>query len=496
MSHLIDGDFYLYMLSYKKRGEKMTLDELIKEIEEYNAEEIPKVKKAYEVASIAHQNQFRASGEPYIIHPLNVCMNLARLHADGSSLCAGLLHDVVEDTDCTLEDIEKDFGPDVAKLVDGVTKLSNIHYNTKDEAANANIRRLINSLNDDVRIIIIKLCDRLHNMQTLGFKEPKKQIRSAEETLNIFVPIAYYLGCYRLKCELEDICLSYLKPKVYESLKNKQTTIENDYRLSYETAEKEIIEILKEHNIKFTYRIKILSIYQLYQKVNKGYKMNDIHDLVNFKIMVKSLDDCYRVLGLIHQLYTPLNNKFKDYIACPKTNMYRSLHTTVFAPDNHIIQFQIKTEEMDKINTFGLAGYWYLYKGHGKIKMQEELILNYQFFNSLQDLNKSKMTDRSFINHVKKEIFTNTIYVYTITGEIIELPYGSTVIDFAYKIHTEIGNHLKKAFINGKEVDITYQLNNKDRIFVVSDDNCHPNKNWLNYANTTHAKRAIRDNLK
>lgn len=474
----------------------MELQDLLDEIKTYNEEEIENVKKAYKMAEKAHKNQKRASGEPYIIHPLNVCMNLAYLHADGASLCAGLLHDVVEDTDYTLEDIERDFGPSVAKLVDGVTKLSNIHFNTKDDAANANIRRLINSLNDDVRIIIIKLCDRLHNMQTLQFKEQHKQIRNAEETLNIFVPIAYFLGLYRLKCELENLCLLYLKPKVYESLKKERHLIDEDYHLSYQTAEEEVIELLNKNHIKFTHRIRILSVYQLYQKVSKGYKINDIHDLINFKIIVPSIKDCYQVLGLIHGLYTPLNNKFKDYIACPKTNMYRSLHTTVFAPDNHIIQFQIKTEEMDIINSFGLAGYWYLYHGEGKIKMQEELIMNYQFFNAIKELNESKMTDRSFINHVKKEIFTNTIYVYTITGEIIELPKGSTTIDFAYKLHTDIGNHLSASIVNGKEVDITYRLNNKDRIFIITDENASPKREWLDNVITTHAKRTIKEYLK
>ena len=474
----------------------MTIDDLLKEIKTYNPDEIKNVKKAYELAAAAHKDQKRASGEPYIIHPLNVSMNLALLHADGSSLCAGLLHDVVEDTDCTLEEIEKQFGPDVAKLVDGVTKLSNIHFNSKDDASNANIRRLINSLNDDVSLIIIKLCDRLHNLQTLQFKEPHKQIRNAEETLNIFVPIAHYIGCYRLKCRLEDICLSYLRPEVHKSLKIEQEKIEEEYRTSYETAAKELKAKLDENKIEYKYRVKVLSIYQLYNKINKGYKLQDIHDLVNFKISVKTIQECYTVLGLIHQLYTPMNSKFKDYIACPKTNMYRSIHTTVFAPDNHILQFQIKTEEMDIINTFGLAGYWTLYKGEGKIKMQQELTANYQFFNALQDLNKSRMTDRSFISHVKKEIFTRTIYVYTITGEIVELPIGSTVIDFAYKLHTDFGNHLSKAFVNGKEVKLNYKLNNKDRIFIITCDDSKPNKKWLEESVTTLAKRAIKDALK
>lgn len=474
----------------------MTLEDLLSEIEKYNPEEIPRVKKAYEIASKAHANQFRESGEPYIIHPLNVCMNLTKLHADGSSLCAGLLHDVVEDTDYTLADIEKLFGHDIATLVDGVTKISNLHFNTKDDATNANIRRLINSLNDDVRIIIIKLCDRLHNMQTLNFKKPEKQKRSAEETLNIFVPLAYFIGAFRLKCELEDICLSYLEPEIYESLKNKVSEIERDYTDCINAAENEVTNLLNENHIKFNYRIKYLNIYHLYQKINKKYKISSIHDLVNFKIIVDDEQTCYQVLGLIHKIYTPMNNKFKDYIACPKTNMYRSLHTTVFAPYNHLLQFQIKTREMDEINTIGLAAYWKQLKGEGKLKMQQELKLNYQFFNTLQDLNNLTMTDQDFIERVKNEIFTNNIYIYSFSGEVFELPFGSTVIDFAYKLHSDIGNHLYKAYINGKEVKITHTLNNKDRIFLLTKDNIEPNNSWLDHVVTSHAKRKIKEYLK
>jgi len=474
----------------------MTIEDVISEIKKYNPEEVDKVYKAYEMAARAHQHQKRESGEPYIIHPLNVCMNLTRFKADGSSLCAGLLHDVVEDTEYTLEDIEDAFGPDVAFLVDGVTKISNLHYSSKSEATNANIRRLINSLNDDVRIIIIKLCDRLHNMRTLEYKAPEKRIRSAEETLNIFVPLAYFIGAFSLKCELEDICLSYIDPESFATIKEKIEDIKTDYQKCNELAIKDVTEILDKNNIKYTYRIKILNIYHLYQKLNKGYKLNDIHDLVNFKIILEDDEDPYRVLGLIHKLYTPMNNKFKDYIACPKTNMYRSLHTTVFGPDNHLLQFQIKTKTMDDINTIGLAAYWKFFKGEGKVKMQHELKLNYQFFNTLRDLNDVIDSDSDFIARVKQEIFSNNIYVYSLGGDIIELPNGATVIDFAYKIHTEIGNHLYKAYINGKEVKLTHKLNNKDRILVVPNDSSHPHISWLDHVVTSSARRKIKESLK
>ena len=474
----------------------MTIEDVIKEIKKYNPEEEEIVRKAYEVAQKAHANQKRESGEPYIIHPLNVCMNLTKFKADGSSLCAGLLHDVVEDTDYTLEDIKEMFNEDIAFLVDGVTKISNLHYNTKDEATNANIRRLINSLNDDVRIIIIKLCDRLHNMRTLEFKAPEKRIRSANETLNIFVPLAYFIGAFQLKCELEDICLSYLDVETYNTLKEKEEYIAKDYENCIKLATEEVTKTLKENNIKFTFRTKILNVYHLYQKLNKGYKLNDIHDLVNFKLILEDNEDPYRVLGLIHKLYTPMNNKFKDYIACPKTNMYRSLHTTVFGPDNHLLQFQIKTTTMDDINTIGLAAYWKYFKSEGKTKMQHELKLNYQFFNTLRDLNAGIDSDQDFIDRVKQEIFSNNIYVYTLRGDVIELPNGATVIDFAYKIHTDIGNHLYKAFINGKEVKITHKLSNKDRIMLLQKDTVKPTPTWLNHVVTSSAKRKIKDALK
>ena len=474
----------------------MTIEDVVKEIRKYNPEEEEIVRKAYEIAAKAHINQKRESGEPYIIHPLHVCMNLTKFKADGASVFAGLLHDVVEDTDYTLDDIRELFNDDVAFLVDGVTKISNIHFSSKDEATNAYIRRLINSLNDDVRIIIIKLCDRLHNMSTLEFKTPEKRIRSANENLNIFVPLAYFIGAFKLKCELEDLCLSYLDRESYDALKEKEEDIMKEYEKCIELATIQVTSILKDNNIKFTHRTKILNVYHLYKKLNKGYKLNDIHDLVNFKIILDDEEDPYRVLGLIHKLYTPMNNKFKDYIACPKTNMYRSLHTTVFGPDNHLLQFQIKTTTMDDINTIGLAAYWKYFKEEGKTKMQHELKLNYQFFNTLRDLNAGIESDKDFIERVKQEIFSNNIHVYTLRGDIIELPNGATVIDFAYKIHTDVGNHLYKAYINGKEVELTQELQTKDRIMLLQNEDAKPRKSWLDHVVTSSAKRKIKDALK
>ena len=469
---------------------------LLDNIKKYNKDEIERIIEAYNFASDAHKEQFRESGEPYIIHPVNVCINLAKFHADGATLVAGMLHDVVEDTKYTLEDIENKFGSEVAKLVDGVTKISNIHFSSLDEARDANIRRIITSLNEDVRIIIIKLCDRLHNIRTLEYKAKNKQQRSALETLSIYVPLAYFIGAFRLKCELEDICLSYLKPDIYKELVDRTDKIRKDYITCIDETEKKISEILSSNGIKYEMRTRVINIYNIYKKIKKGYKINEIHDLVNLKVILEKESDCYQVLGLVHKCFPPMNSKFKDYIAVPKTNMYKSLHTTVFGPDEHIIQIQIKTKEMDNINTYGIASYWNKYQGLGASKMQEELLTNYQFISTITSLNDSVKNDKDFIEKIKNEIFSNNIYVYTANGDIIELPKDSTPIDFAYKIHSDIGNHLSKCFVNGDEVRLNYKLKNKDRIIVIVKDNAKPDRRWINMVKTTIAKRKIREFFK
>ena len=471
-------------------------EELLSIIKKYNEEEIEKVIKAYDFAKNAHEGQLRESGEPYIIHPVNVVKNLAKFHADGATLVAGMLHDVVEDTKYTINNIKKEFGSDVAKLVLGVTKINNIHFSSLNEARDANIRRIITSLNEDVRIIIIKLCDRLHNMQTLKYKKEEKQQRNAIETLSIYVPLAYFIGAFRLKCELEDICLSYLKPDIYKNLVKETDHIRNEYIKCIDETEKHIADKLVENKIKYNIRTRIINVYNIYRKMNKGYKINEIHDLVNIKIIIDNESDCYKVLGLVHKCYAPINNKFKDFIAVPKTNMYRSLHTTVFGADDKIIQIQIKTKEMDDINTYGLASYWNKYRELGAKKMQEELLNNYQFLSTINTLDGEFTDDKSFVEKIKNEIFSNNIYVYTPKGNIIELPNESTPIDYAYKIHTNMGNHLFKCFVNGEEVPFDYTLKNKDRVVLIVKEKSHPYKKWLNIAKTTFAKKKIKDYFK
>ncbi len=468
-------------------------EELKRMINKYNKEEINKIIKAFKFAKEAHSGQKRDSGEDYIIHPINVCINLAKFNADGATLVAGMLHDVVEDTKYTLKDVEDNFGKEVADLVLGVTKISNIHFSSSDEAYDANIRRIITSLNKDVRIIIIKLCDRLHNMRTLNYKSKEKQPKYAMETLSIYVPLAYFIGAYRLKCELEDICLYYLDKDLYEQLELTLSKVAKDYKKCIEETEEKIGDILKENNITFNIRTKIINVYKIYKKLKLGYKLEDIHDLVNVKIIVSNIDECYKVLGLVHKVFPPFNSKFKDYIAVPKTNMYSSLHTTVFGPKNHLIQLQIKTQEMDDINTFGLASYWKKYKAFGSKKMQEELLKNYQFISTISLLNESIENDKLFLETIKLEIFTNNVYVYSASGKIVELPNNSTPIDYAYKLNKEVGNHIKKCFVNGKEVPLDYKLKNKDRVIVIIDKKIKPKKYWFKMVETTRAKRCIEE---
>lgn len=474
---------------------EITIEKILNKIEKYNKEEIDKVKKAYDLAYKLHENQFRESKEPYIIHPLNVCNSLADMHADGDTLCAGLLHDVVEDTEETIEQIESEFGVNVAKLVDGVTKINHLHFNTNAEATTANLRRIITSIETDVRIIIIKLADRLHNMRTLQFKREEKQISNAKETLEIYVPIAYYIGAYRMKCELEDLCMKYLYKDEYQNITNMISKIKDDYQECYEILNKDITSILSKHKIKFKSRLRVINTYTLLKKLNKKYELTNIHDLVNYKIIVKNESDCYKVLGLIHSLYTPIHNKFKDYIAAPKTNMYKSLHTTVFGPDEKLIQIQIRTEKMDYLNVYGLTAYWREYYGLAPFKMQKDLKDKFQFFKSLDFLNNITENNEEYLTKIKTEVFTNNIYVYTSIGEVVELPQGATAIDYAYKIHSEIGNKIEKVIINGKSEDLNTILKNKDRVRIITSDNITVSEKWLEFVITTYAKRKIKETI-
>ena len=472
----------------------ITLNDLINKLKEYNPEEVEIVTKAYEYAKELHNGQMRQSGEPYISHPLNVAYILTEMHADRDTICAGLLHDTLEDTNITKEDIAHDFNQNIANLVDGVTKISKLNFSSKQDQNMANTRKIITGITEDVRIIIIKLADRLHNMRTLQFKSEFKQKENSMETMEIFVPLAYYIGAYRIKSELEDLSLQYLYPDKYKKIENIKIKIEEESKPCLTEMLSAIDETLNDNNVNHEIKVRTKNIYGIYKRLEDGHKISDIHDLLALKIMVDNISNCYQTLGIIHSKYHPINDKFKDYIYNPKTNMYRSLHTTVFGPEERLVQTQIRTFDMDKVASFGLTAYWDINKGQARNIMQEDLKNKYQFFKSLLEINKVFGDNYEFVRQVKNELFADKIYVYTTKGEIIELPKGSTAIDFAYKIHSDLGNTMVSAVVNDKVVDPEHELKTKDRVRIITDVLSYgPREEWLDKVQTTKAKRKIKE---
>ena len=473
----------------------MDVEKLLELIEDYNPGEVEKIKRDYLYAAYLHDGQYRESGEAYIIHPLNVAYILAEMHADSDTVCAGLLHDVLEDTKASKEDIQKEFNNDIASLVDGVTKLAKMNFSTKEEMIYANTRKIITSITEDVRIIIIKLADRLHNMRTLEYKTPFKQKENSLETMEIFVPIAYSIGAYRIKSELEDLAFRYLKPDKYQEISDQKEKIEIDSQKCLNDMLFEIYKILSTNNITSEIKIRTKNIYGIYKREQEGNKITTIHDLLALKIMVDTITNCYISLGLVHSKYHPINDKFKDFICNPKTNMYQSLHTTVFGPDDHLVQTQIRTFAMDKVASFGLTTYWDLQKGEARNEMQKDLRTKFQFYRSLSEINDTFRDNESFVLQVKNELFSDQIFVYTTRGEAIALPKGSTPIDFAYAYDENVGNKMSRVYVNYKKVKFNHQLQNKDRVRIIMNSNSFPKKEWLEEAKTTLAKMKIKEYL-
>ena len=475
----------------------LTVDDLLSKVAEYNIEGLEMVKKAYYYAEELHKGQKRQSGEDYITHPLNVAYTLAEMYADTDTLCAALLHDTLEDTKITKEQIAIDFNNDVANLVDGVTKISRMNFATKQEQNLANTRKIITSITNDVRIIIIKLADRLHNMRTLQFKSEFKQKENAKETLLLYVPLADRLGMHIIKSELEDLSLKYYNSDAYQRVRDIRMKIDEDTKQCREEMLQTINKVLSDANIPHELKIRTKNIYGIYKRLEQGQKLSDIHDLLALKILVDNVANCYPTLGMVHDKYFPMNNRFKDYIANPKTNLYSSLHTTVFGAEGRLVQIQIRTFEKEKIASYGLTAFWNINKGNARKIMQENLKNKYQFFESLVEIDQTFADNQEFVKHIQQELLSQRVYVYTKKGEIIELPSGSTAIDLAYKIHTELGNKMVGATVNDNPVDCDYILHNKDRVRIITDDlSLGPNIGWLDKVKTTKAKRQIKAYVK
>ena len=459
----------------------------------YSLEDKIKIKKAYDVAAAKHYGQKRQSGEDYIIHPLNVAYILAEIHADVDTICAGLLHDTLEDTNTTKEELIIEFNEDVANLVDGVTKISKLDFSTKEEQNLANTRKIITSITSDVRIIIIKLADRLHNMRTLNFKSEYKQKENSLETMELFVPLAYYIGAYRIKSELEDIAFHYLKPDEYKRVEEEKNLFEENSKDCIKEMIGKIQIIMNDTNIPYELKERTKNIYDIYKRELIGQKINDIHDLIALKILVNTVEECYLTLMHVHCAYKPLNNKIEDYISTPKTNMHQSLHTTVFGPDNKLVQTQIRTFNMDKIASLGLIAYWDI-KECASDNMQKDLKEKFQFYKLLTEINNMFSDNEDFVKQIKQELLTDRIYVYTTKGDVIELPKGSTVIDFAYKVKPSLGNIMVSALVNDAQVSLNYVLQNQDRVHIITDElKDGPDESWLNNSKTARARRKIKE---
>ena len=461
-----------------------------------NKDEINMIKKAYEYAKEKHFGVKRMTGEPYIDHPLNVAYILTEIEADSSTICAGLLHDILEDTEVSKEELAASFTEEIANLVDGVTKINALNFdgNLGSSSMIATQRKILVGLCEDVRVIIIKLADRLHNMRTLWVHTEEKQKEKALETLEILTPIAHRLGMNKIESELEDLSLRYLKPEVYYSIVEQlnQSKVERDKVV--EEMKESVSKILDENGIKHEIKGRSKSIYSIYKKLDNGHKFNDIYDLLALRVFVDTIPECYKVLGIIHSKYRPIPKRFKDYIAMPKTNMYQSLHTTVFGDYGYLFEIQIRTYEMDEVAERGIASHWaYKENNNNKNLMNNNMEQKLQFFRSIIELNNEEEKDEDFINSVKEDIFNNTIYVFTPNGDVIELPTGSTPIDFAYRIHTNVGDKMVGAIVNNNIVPFDYILKNNDIIKINTNPNSFgPSREWIEIAKTNHAKNKIK----
>ncbi len=478
-----------------KEKENPTLDDLLIRLKSYLHEEkdLDLIKKAYQFAYDKHQGQYRKSGEEYIIHPLNVALILTTIYADAETIQAALLHDVLEDTDCTVDEMQSAFGSEVTRLVQGVTKLSKIHFSTENDYLIDYYKKIIVGISEDVRVIIVKLADRLHNMRTLWALPPEKQKIKARESLEILAPIAQHLGIHKIKSELEDLSLRYLKPDVFYDIAEKlnNTKLERD-KTVYEMLQ-QVASLLTEHNIVHEIKGRSKSIYSIYNKLNKGKKFSDIYDLLALRILVKTEQECYLALGIIHSKFRPLPRRFKDYIAMPKPNMYQSLHTTVFGLDGYLFEIQIRTYEMDEVAENGIAAHWaYKENKDAKVSMQSTTEQKLQFFKTIMDLNSDKMSNEEFVHSVKDEVLNNNIYVFTPKGDVIELPKGATPIDFAYKIHTKVGETTVGAIVNNNIVPLNYELKNNDIVKINTNKNSAPSKEWLQIVKATQTKNKIK----
>ena len=472
-----------------------SIDQLLDRVQSYQPDaDLGMVRKAYEFSAKAHEGQTRRSGEPYVKHPVAVAGVLTSLKTDVTAIVAGLLHDTLEDTVATAGELEREFGKDVVHLVDGVTKIGKITFKSSEEKQAENFRKMVLSMADDIRVVIIKLADRLHNMRTLEHLSEGKRLEIAQETLEIYAPLANRIGVGWVKNELEDLCLKHLKPDVYEMLRVRVAKRDED-RQQYIQEVRELVEkALGEHGLSGAVYGRPKHLYGVYQKMKKqAISFEEVYDLTALRIITDTKMNCYALLGVIHSLWRPLPGRFKDYIAIPKSNLYQSLHTTVVGPKGEHVEFQIRTEEMHRVAEYGIAAHW-KYKEQGRVQDKDSKAFGWlrQFIEWQSDL----PDNRQFMDSVKLELFHDVVYVFTPKGTVKELPKDSTPVDFAYAIHTEVGDHCVGAKVNGKIVPLKYELESGDTIEILTSPNQTPHKDWLKFVRTSRAKTKIKHWIK
>lgn len=477
----------------------ISIEEFFEMIKKYlNDNQMAFVHKAYDVAAKAHANQRRKSGEPYIIHPLGVATILAELQMDETTLAAAFLHDVVEDTETTLDQLKEMFGVKVADLVDGVTKLGKIEYISKEDQQIENYRKMFLAMAKDIRVIMIKLADRLHNMRTMKYMPVHKQQSISRETMEVYAPLAHRLGIYTIKWELEDLAFRYMEPEIYYDLVEQVKVKRREREAMIHEAMAEIKEHLDEQHIKCEIQGRPKNFYSIYKKMQRDHKeLSEIYDLLAIRVLVDTVADCYGTLGVVHSLWRPIPGRVKDYIAVPKSNMYQSLHTTVLYHNGQPLEIQIRTFEMHRISEFGIAAHWRYKESGGKSNMpsggDKDFEAKLSWLRQLLEWHKDMSDSRDFVNTVKMDVFADEVFVFTPRGDVIDLPVGSVPIDFAYRIHTDVGNRCVGAKVNGRIVPLDYKLSNGDIVEVITSKQATgPSRDWMNIVGSSDTRNKIR----
>src|SRR6476620_7571173 len=474
------------------------LNDILQRVAAYHPDpDLDIIKKAYVYSAKVHQGQLRKSGEPYLVHPLEVAGILAELKLDEASIVTGLLHDTIEDTLATQEELTELFGPEVSQLVDGVTKLSKFSATaslSQEEKQAENFRKMIIAMAQDIRVILVKLADRTHNMRTLDHMKEEKQARIAQETLDIYAPLANRLGISWVKTELEDLSFRYLKPQEFQELQAKVSRRKKE-REKYITDVCEVMEEeLKKRGLTAQVSGRFKHLYSIYKKMKaQGIDFEQIHDVIAFRILMPTVPNCYEALGMVHQLWKPVPGRFKDFIAIPKPNMYQSLHTTVIGPQSERIEVQIRTEEMHKIAEEGIAAHWAYKEGRVQISKDDE---KFAWLRQLMEWQQDLKDPKEFLETVKVDLFTDEVFVFTPRGDVKALPRGATPVDFAYAIHSDVGGKCVGAKVNGKIVPLRYKLKNGDQVEVLTSPQAHPSKDWLTFVKTSRAQQKIRGFIK